>query len=1059
VSKYFIERPIFAIVIGLVIVIAGLVAIFALPIAQYPPISPPTITVETFYTGASARVVEENVAIPIEQEVNGAENMLYMSSNSTSDGRYFLTCTFAVGTDIDIAQVDVQNRVSRADRALPPEVTGFGVTVQKASPDMLIVLSLYSPDNTFDDLFLSNYASLNLYDGISRIYGVGNIAIVGEREYSMRLWVRPDRLASLGLTARDVAQAVRDQNIQAPAGQVGQPPASSGLTFQYSVDAQGRLADEGEFDNIIVRTQPDGSILRLRDVARTELGARRYTSFSRRAGIPATTMVIYQLPGANALDVANKVRMFMEEAKGNFPPGLEYEVSYDNTLFVRAALTEVVFTIFKAMGLVMLVVLIFLGNFRATLIPCLVVPVPMIGTFAAFAVLGMSINTLSLFGLVLAIGSVVDDAIVVVEAVKAHMAQGLSPREATVKSMDEVTRPIIGVACALLSVYVPILFLGGITGQLYRQFAITLCCAAFLSILVTLTLTPALCVKILRPKKDSKGPFAAFNRKFNQFFDLTTAGYLGGVKFLMRRLVVALVLLLAVYYGAGRLLQTLPGGLVPEEDQGVVFATFNLPPGASLERSGAILTRAEQFAAKVDGIQTVLGWGGFNLMTNTFSSDAATLVMTLKPWDERTSEDLSVAAIMQQLRREFAGYPETRSFVYSLPSIPGMGNVSGFQYQLQDRSARTPEELFQAAQGLVAASAREPAIAALFNTFQVNVPQVKLDIDRDKVQTLGIPLRNVFDGLQLYLGGYTVNDFNKFGRVFRVMLQAEPEFRESPEDIGNIYVRNAAGRMVPLSTLVKVSTQSGPTHINRYNMFRSAELSGQYAPGFSSGQAIAAMERLSKDLPRGFGYEWTGLAYQEKLAGGQAAYVFAFSLLFVFLTLAALYESWAIPIGVLMGLPITVFGALSGIWFRGLANDVYVQVGIVMLIGLNAKLSIMIVEFAKNKRDLEGYSTFDAAVEGARLRFRAVLMTALAEVFGLMPMVLSAGAGAAARWSVGTAVVTGMATATLLSLFFIPVLYYMLQSLVDRRRGSPAAAPAVQTEPPNPGGWGEGGRS
>jgi len=1059
VSKYFIYHPIFAIVIGLVIVIAGLVGIFSLPIAQFPPISPPTITVETFYMGASARVVEENVAIPIEQEVNGAENMLYMSSSSTSDGRYFLTCTFAVGTDIDIAQVDVQNRVSRADRALPPEVTGFGITVQKASPDMLIVLSLYSPDNTFDDLFLSNYASLNLFDGISRIYGVGNIAIVGEREYSMRLWVRPDKLARLGLTARDVAQAVRDQNIQAPAGQVGQPPASPGLNFQYSVDVQGRLTDEEEFDNIIVRTQPDGSILRLRDLARTELGARRYTSFSQRAGLPATTMVIYQLPGANALDVANRVRTFMEEAKRRFPSGLEYEVSYDNTLFVRAALKEVVFTIFKALGLVMLVVLIFLGNFRATLIPCLVVPVPMVGTFAAFAALGLSINTLSLFGLVLAIGSVVDDAIVVVEAVKAHMAHGLSPLEATKKAMDEVTRPIIGVACALLSVYVPILFLGGITGQLYRQFAITLCVAAFLSILVTLTLTPALCVKILRPKKDSKGPFAAFNRKFNQLFDLTTSGYLNGVKFLMRRMVVALLLLAAVYFGAGRLLQTLPGGLVPEEDQGVIFATFNLPPGASLERSGVILTRAEQFAAKVNGIQTVLGWGGFNLMTNTFSSDAASLVMTLKPWDERTSEDLKIPAIMQLLRREFAGYSETRAFVYSLPSIPGMGNVSGFQYQLQDRSARTPEELFEVAQSLVDASAREPAIAALFNTFQVNVPQLKLDIDRDKVQTLGIPLGNVFDGLQLYLGGYTINDFNKFGRVYRVMLQAEPEFRENPEDIGSIYVRNTAGRMVPLRTLMQVNTQSGPTHINRYNMFRSAELAGQYAPGFSSGQAIAAMERLSEDLPGGFGYEWTGLAYQEKLAGGQAGYIFAFSLLFVFLTLAALYESWAIPVGVLMGLPITVFGALSGIWFRGLANDVYVQVGIVMLIGLNAKLSIMIVEFAKNKRDMEGYSTFDAAAEGARLRFRAVLMTALAEVFGLMPLLLSSGAGAAARWSVGTAVVAGMATATILSLFFIPVLYYMVQTLVDRRSRSEVPAVAVKTETSNPAGRGEGGRS
>ena len=1053
--KYFIRHPIFAIVISLVIVIAGTVAIFTLPIAQYPPISPPTITVETFFVGASARVVEENVAVPIEQEVNGAENMLYMSSSSTSDGRYFLTCTFAVGTNIDIAQVDVQNRVSRADRALPAEVRNFGITVQKASPDMLMVISLYSPGGTYDDLFLSNYASLNLTDPIARIYGVGNIAIVGEREYAMRLWVRPDRLASLGLTARDVAQAVQDQNIQAPAGQIGAPPAKPGLNFQYSVNARGRLTDKEEFDNIIIRTLPDGSILRVRDVARTELGARTYSSFSRRAGQPSTTVVIYQLPGANALNVANKIRAFMTEAKNHFPPGLEYEVSYDNTLFVRTALKEVVFTLFKALGLVILVVFIFLGNFRATLIPCLVVPVPMIGTFAAFAALGFSINTLSLFGLVLAIGSVVDDAIVVVEAVKTHMAEGLSSLAATEKAMDEITTPIIGVACALLSVYVPVVFLGGITGQLYRQFALTLCFAAVLSILVALTLTPALCVKILRPKKDIRGPVGVLTRGFDRLFTHTTKGYVKGVQFFMRRLALALILLLVVYLAAGKLLQTLPGGLVPDEDQGVVFTTFNLPPGASLDRTNTVLTQAEHFAAQVPGIQTILNWGGFNLMTNTFSSDAGTLVMTLAPWDKRTSRETALPAIMQRLRREFLSYPEARSFVYSLPSIPGMGNVSGFQYQLQDRSNRTPEELFQEAQNLVAAASREPAIAALFNTFQVNVPQVNLDIDRDKVKTLGIPLRSVFEGLQLYLGGYMINDFNKFGRIYRVMLQAAPEFRRSPDDISDIYVRNADGRMVPLSTLVHVGSQSGPTSINRYNMFRSAELTGLNAPGYSSGQAIAAMERLSKHLPAGFGYEWTGLAYQEKLAGGQAGYIFAFSVLFVFLTLAALYESWAIPLGVILGLPIVVFGALLGLWLRGMANDVYAQVGVVMLIGLNAKLSIMIVEFARNKREVEGYSTFDAAAEGARLRFRAVLMTALAEVFGLMTLVVSSGAGAAARWSVGTTVVAGMATATLLSLFFIPVLYYAVQTLTDRLQRD-RTIPAIKPEASGPAG-GEGG--
>jgi HAE1 family hydrophobic/amphiphilic exporter-1/multidrug efflux pump len=1055
-SRFFIRRPIFAMVIALVILIAGAVAIYQLPVAQYPPISPPTVTVETFYVGASARVVEENVAVPIEQEVNGAENMIYMSSNSSSDGRYFLTCTFKVGTDIDIAQVDVQNRVARADRALPAEVKAFGITVQKASPDMLIVLSLYSPDNAYDDLFLSNYASLNLFDPIARIYGVGNIAIVGEREYAMRLWVRPDRLAALGLTARDVAQAVQDQNVQAPAGQVGQPPAKAGVDFQYTVDVKGRLTDKEEFDNIIIRTLPDGSVLRVRDIGSTELGARRYTSFSRRAGSPSTTMVIYQLPGANALDVATKIRAFMAEAKKSFPPGLEYEVSYDNTLFVRAALKEVVLTLFKALGLVMLVVFVFLGNFRAMLIPFVSVPVAMVGTFVAFAVLGFSINTLSLFGLVLAIGSVVDDAIVVVEAVKAHMATGLTPLEATEKAMDEVTRPQIGVLCALLAVYVPVAFLGGITGQLFRQFALTLCFAAVLSIVVALTLTPAFCVKILRPlKKDQRGPLAAFNRGFNRLFERTTQGYLNGMDFLMRRLLVAGALLLVVYLAAGGLLATLPGGLVPDEDQGVVFATFNLPPGASLERTDAVLARAEQFAAQVPGIQTVLGWGGFNLTSNSFASDAGTVVMTLAPWDERTSSDTRLAAIMQRLRREFATYPEARAFVYSLPAIPGMGNVSGFQYMLQDRGNHTPDELFQTAQNLVGAAFREPAIAAVFNTFQTNVPQVKLHIDRDKVRTLGIPLRNVLDGLQLYLGGYRINDFNKFGRVYSVMMQAKPEFRRSPEDIGGIHVRNAKGQMVPLSTLVQVGSQSAPILITRYNTFRAAELVGQNAPGYSSGEAIATMDRLSRDLPRGFGYEWTGLAFQEKVASGQAGYIFAFSLLFVFLVLAALYESWAVPFGIILGIPITVFGALSGIWLRGLANDVYVQVGIVMLIGLNAKLSIMIVEFAKNKRDLEGYSTFEAAREGARLRFRAILMTALAEVFGLSTLLLATGAGAAARWSVGTTVVAGMAAATVLSVFFIPVLYYAIVRLQEKLTGR-KAAPAGGKPPITGPAGGEG---
>jgi len=662
-----------------------------------------------------------------------------------------------------------------------------------------------------------------------------------------------------------------------------------------------------------------------------------------------------------------------------------------------------------------------------------------------------------MFGLVLAIGTVVDDAIVVVEAVETYIGQGLSPLEATEKAMDEVTGPVIGTTCVLLSVFIPVAFLGGITGQLYRQFALTLSFSVALSSIVALTLTPALCVKILRPRKEMRGPLGAFIRGFNWGFARSAEGYLKGVRVFMRRLALALVLLLAVYVGAGGLMKILPGGFVPDEDQGVVFVTFNLPPGASLERTDAVLTKAEQFTGKVAGIQTVLGWGGFNLMTGTYNSDAGSLVLTLAPWDKRTTKETQITAIMQRLRREFATYPEAQAFVYSLPAIPGMGNVSGFQYELQDRSARTPEELYQAAQNMVVAAAKEPAIATLFNTFQTNVPQVKLDIDRDKVKTLGVPLKNVFDGLQLYLGGYMINDFNKFGRVYKVMAQAEPEFRRSPDDIGDIYVRTANDKMVPLSTLVKVSTQTGPILIKRYNMFRTAELSGQSAPGYSSGDAIATLDRLSEKLPRGFGYEWTGLAYQEKLASGQAGYIFAFALVFVFLVLAALYESWAIPFGVLLGLPISVFGAFLGVWLRGLANDIYVQIGIVMLIGLSAKAAILIVEFAKNKREVEGYTAFDAAMEGARLRFRAILMTTLSFVLGVVPLVVATGAGAASRWSLGTAVFAGMSMATVLSVFFIPVLYFAIETLLEKMRRSRPEPSAAKSEPVSQSGREEGG--
>jgi len=1050
-AKFFIHRPVFAIVISLIILIAGGLGIFTLPIAQYPQISPPTVEVEINYPGANAETVEQSIATNVEAEVNVAENMIYMSSKSSSDGRYVLTCTFRVGANLDLANVDINNRVNKATAKLPPEAVAYGISVKKKSPDILLAISVYSPDSTFDDTFLSNFTSINLVDPIARIPGVGSTMIVGQRDYAMRFWVRPDKLAKLGLTGSDLSNVIGEQNLVAPAGQVGQPPAKSGTQFQYTVNAKGRLIDSSEFENMIVRTLPDGSILRMKDVARAELSGKSYTSFGRKDGIPATVLIIYQLPGANAIQTVDSVRKLLEESAKTFPPGLAYRISLDTTEFVKVAIHEVFLALRDAIILVLLVVFIFLGNIRATFIPMLAVPVSLVGTFAAFVALGFSINTLTMLGVVLAVGIVVDDAIVVVEAVEHHIEHGLSPLAATEKAMDEVSGPVVAIGLVLCAVFVPVSFMGGITGQLYRQFAITVSVSVILSVIVALTLTPALCSMLLRPRKEIRGPVGYFLRGFNRVFNKTTQGYLGGVGFFLRRVTIGLACLAGLWFGAGRLLMKLPTGFVPNEDQGYFFSVFTLPDGASMERTDQLMRRAEADLKNIPGVGEVLTTGGLNLLTNAYTSNNASVITMLKPWEERKSAEEQLGTILMTARKKFASYPEAVSLVFPPPPINGLGNASGFVFELQDKVGRSPQELAAAKEKFMQAMAKRPELTGLYSGFSTSVPQIKLDIDRDKVRTLNIPVNSVFQGLQIYLGGLQVNDFNLFGRTYKVMLQAEQDFRKSPESINDIYVRSSDNSMVPLSTISTISMTTGPDILQRYNMFRTAEINGANGPGISTGQALDVMEELAaQDLPQGYGYEWTSIAYQEKQAGGTQGPIFGMAMIFVFLVLAAQYESWAVPFSVLLGLPIGVLGAFLGVSLLGLENNVYVQIGIVTLMGLAAKNAILIVEFAKENHE-KGMSLAAAATEGAKLRFRPIMMTAFAFILGVVPLVVASGAGAAARVSIGIAVFAGMLMASTVGLFFIPMLYVVIQSAAywvggnrSAIQGKVAAAPVLE---------------
>ncbi|HET9178600.1 MAG TPA: multidrug efflux RND transporter permease subunit [Terriglobia bacterium] len=1054
-SKFFIRRPIFAIVISLLIVLVGGLAVLSLPIAQYPEITPPTVQVSATYPGANAETVEQSVAIPIEGTVNGAENMIYMSSRSSNNGVYTLTCTFKVGTNVDIAAVDVQNRVQQAQGQLPAEVISNGITVKKRSPSMLMIITLYSPDSSYDSLFLSNYAAIHVIDPLSRVPGIGDYMQIGQT-YSMRVWTNPGRMASLGVTATDVAQAIQEQNVTLPGGQIGAPPAPKGTQYQYSVLTQGQLITAQQYDNMIIRTLPDGSILRLKDIGYADLGGQDYSTYSRLNGAPSTTIILFQLPSANALTAAKGVTEAMDRLAKDFPPGVKYNVTMDSTLFITASLKEVLKTLIEALLLVLLVVYLFLGTFRATLIPMLAVPVSLIGAFAAFTVLGFSINTLTMFGLVLAIGLVVDDAIVVVEAVQHHIEEGMSALEAAEKAMSEVSGPVIAIALVLTSVFVPVAFIGGITGQLYKQFALTLAVSIILSALVALTLTPALCATMLGPPKPVRGPLGWLTRGFARFFERITGAYMKGAQRVIRRWGLAICGLVIIIACIGVLLRSLPSGFVPNEDNGYFFIGFILPDGASLQRTSAVTDQAEAILRKMPGVADVLSIGGFSFLTQATQSNTASLVVKLKPWDERTGKGMDVSSIMRRAAGALNNLPQALVIPFAPPQIPGLGISGGFQFELEDRSGTsTAQQLAEAAQQFSAAASKEPALANLYNSFRTSVPQVKVSVDRDKAKTLGVPIDSVYASLQTFLGGLIINDFNRFGRVYKVMLQAEPQYRSTPQDISDIYVRTASGQMAPLSTLVSVGPATGPDIIQRYNLYRSAEISGASAPGYSSGQALNAMEAAAKKaLPSSMGYDWTSTAYQERESSGQQGPIFLLALAFVFLFLAAMYESWAVPLAVILGIPLGVLGAYLGVWMRGLQNDVYAQIGVVMLIGLTAKNAILIVEFAKMRHD-QGHKLVDAALEGAQLRFRPILMTSLAFILGLLPLMIAAGAGAASRHSLGTTVVCGMISATILEVFFIPVLYVVIQGMSERSKRRVEVSVPVQSDPAPEAGAGK----
>jgi HAE1 family hydrophobic/amphiphilic exporter-1 len=1053
-SHFFIDRPIFATVLSVFITLIGGVAYFSLPVAQYPEIAPPTVVVGANYPGASAQVVSDTVATPLEQEINGVENMLYMSSQATADGELSITVTFALGTNLDTAQVLVQNRVSSALPKVPEEVRRLGVTVRKNSPDMLMVIHLYSPDASRDQLYISNYATLQVKDVLARLSGVGDVRVFGSRDYAMRIWLDPDRIAARNLTAGDVLAALRSQNVQVAAGVLNQPPVPRQGAFTLSVETLGRLADPRQFANIVVKTDEDGRVTRVRDIGRVEVGAQDYSTNGYLDTREATPLLVYQQPGSNALATAERLKAAMAELAKSFPPGLTYDIVYNPTDFIGESVHEVIKTIYEAVALVVIVVILFLQTWRASVVPIVAIPISLIGTFLVLAAAGFSLNNLSLFGLVLAIGIVVDDAIVVVENVERNLRAGMQPREAAHATMDEVGGALVAIALTLSAVFIPAAFIPGISGQFFRQFAVTIAAATVISMIVSLTLSPALCALLFKPHDEHAHrrasplvrPVHAFFRGFNRGFDWLSTRYGALSGGMIRRAVLVLVVYAGLVGLTGWQFERAPTGFIPQQDQGYLITVIQLPPGSSLERTDAVVRQAAKLLLDTPGVIHVVPFAGFDGATFTAASNAGAIFSALAPFAERDGKGQSADALLPVIQRRLGAIQDAFIITVPPPPVRGVGTSGGFKMMIQDKGGRGLEALQAATQDMAAAANQTPGLSGVFSLFNTRTPKLYADIDRVRAEMLGVTADKVFEALEIYLGSAYVNDFNYLGRSYRVTAQADAPFRQEPRDIANLKTRNEQGRMVPIGAVAQFHDVTGPTRVPRYNLYPAAELQGNAAPGTSTGAAIAAMEKLAAErLPDGFGFEWTELTYQEKLAGNTGLLVFAASVVFVFLVLAAQYESWALPLAVILIVPMCLLAAVSGLMARGLQVDILAQVGFVVLVGLAAKNAILIVEFAKQAEE-RGEDALAAAVEAARTRLRPILMTSFAFILGVVPLVIATGAGAEMRQSLGTAVFFGMLGVTAFGLLFTPVFYVVVRRLFGHKEARPALAARAPAE-------------